>query len=319
MNKMEGLFCNPEGCDLYKRLKDDVERKKLLESKYAYKNVSSILDKDFCEKFPKETINRILELEIAYNICRNTEGLDVNVHNGCSKKDLGGPDFKIEDNKHNRNIFIECAYAHDPKKDNVDPECVIHKTETKSGIIPVKVGVDKIEISRISNTIESKAKKIKGYKEKGIIKDNDLVVLVIATSFPRSISEKVSWEFECVIGDKSICEDIDSVEFSENNDRKFKKNGKLISCKEESLNQFNVFIYADIFFSSKDENRNNQFYCYKAYIRTLPDDDSKEIIEKAFATNCIEFNRFLYRIDNHPRCTAEAIAEAYKKRKVLKK
>ena len=265
-----------------------------------YRKSMTILDKDFCKKFPKETEERILELNVANQIVQLTKEFDINISNGCLKKDQGGPDFVIK--CPNYNIFIECVCANDSQENNVVANCVITEIplfiENKTcATARIKIGLDKIVESRISSVIYDKAKKIQAYKDKGIIKNNDIVILVVSTNL-KNIND-VSFEFESVIGDLAIVEDENSIKFEKNIDGIFKKNGKDIKLGTEELEQFNIFVLASKFAVFKEKNNSEDFFNYKVYLRTQQYDSSKGIIEKIFHSNIIEYNRYMYRSDNN--------------------
>lgn len=275
------LFYSEKGCDPYVKLKNNEKCRKYrekLEERYII--CHNVLDKDFLIKFPNETSSRVLELHVAYALLKNARRLVLKTSNGCTKKDQGGPDFKI-DTENNR-IFIECVYANNSEKENVDAECEIEDDPP----FHMQTGIDKIKVSRITSVIRDKAKKIQKYKEKGIIKDNDIVILVVGSNFVCG-----DFEFEAVIAAKKnfawVSPGKTEIVAEDNKDGEFKKNGECIRLKQEDLDQFNVIIHANYYWEMEDSQNKEKvdnIVNFHAYERRLPDTNSERIIEELFNT-----------------------------------
>lgn len=275
------LFHAEKGCEPYIELKNNEkcrEYRKKLEERYII--CHNILDKDFFTKFPKETNGRTLELHVAYVTSKNAKPLGVKISNGCIKKDQGGPDFKID--MGDKRIFIECVCANNSENENVDAECEIEDDPP----FHMQTGINKVKVSRISSVIRDKSIKIRKYKKKGIIKDNDIVILVVGTDFVCRC-----FEFEAAIAVKRnfawISPGKTEIVAEDNKDGEFKKNGECIRLKQEDLDQFNVIIHANYYWEMKDSQNKEKvdnIVNFHAYERRLPDTNLERIIEELFNT-----------------------------------
>ncbi len=340
--KEERLFDENYGSDYYNEIKASFSKtinkrncyyfKKCNERcqpffEYKYSVAKGLLDANFKKEFNNKkneagkTFSRLVELNVAYNLKKS----GYKVSNGSLGKDKGGPDFKIECKDYN--IFIECTCYQDTQKRHsehtdingqnttqtgdegpVKQGCEYSTQDTTYGKIEGQFGDDDIKKSRWANSILDKSKDVEKWQKNGIIKEHDIIVLVIGDEKQNPEQH----EHKPVMAYKSFGSEIT---FDKNNNmvsskkylseevlgKYFEKNNVKTCLKEEALDRFHAFVFFD--------------YCdidkpYKLYVRRLPDERSKEILEKVFDTNAIESDdSYFYRVDKPDDYYIEKISE----------
>jgi hypothetical protein len=213
-----------------------------------YQRAESMLDKDFHKRFRLETPSRLFELEMACRILDagyETERLP-------DAKKLGAPDFSIRFDDHI--LHVECVCATEGENiDKVDSECEITMENIGGCESFCKVGLDQRLVSRFSSVIKDKSELVKGYRERGIIKENDKVVLAVTAYFftNRELIGGRS-EFEKAIARKTLQPYITpeggvTYDVVDNRKRDFVKSGRKMRVSDAELDSFNAFVYLDVY------------------------------------------------------------------------
>ena len=130
-------------------------------------------DSNFLTEFRLHTHQRWFEMYLAVSL----KGVGLNVKRPPNSKRKGGPDFLIKNGK--RKIWVEAVCSGPGEEGKPDS---VPKLQYKSGEqVPARyISQDPIVV-RLYSSLKEKGKKYEDYLEKGIAKQDDVLVVVINT------------------------------------------------------------------------------------------------------------------------------------------